>query len=53
MAPGRPADYDRLPADARAWADQQARDELEMLTIVDGDQSAELGDDYAVFVIRG
>jgi hypothetical protein len=52
MAPGRPTDWGRLPPDARAWAEQQADNDNEMLTVLDGDQSAELQADYDVYVVE-
>jgi N-acetyl-anhydromuramyl-L-alanine amidase AmpD len=52
MAPGSPADWDRLPADARAWADNQAGQGNEMLTVQDGDQSAALQNNYEVYLVR-
>lgn len=52
MAPGRPADWNQLTPDARAWADQQAANDNEMLTVLDGDQRAELGTGYDVYVVQ-
>jgi hypothetical protein len=52
VQPGRPIGWDQLPADARAWADQQADQGNEMLTAVDGDHRAELQGNYDVFVVE-
>lgn len=43
MQPGRPIDWEQLPVDARAWAAEQAKNDNEMLTVLDGDCCAELG----------
>jgi hypothetical protein len=51
MAPGRPADWNQLPPDARAWAERQAAEDNEMLTILDGDHRAALGADYDVYLV--
>lgn len=53
MQPGRPFDdWDQIPADAREWAVQQANseEENEMVTVLDGDQRADLGEGWAVYV---
>ena len=52
MAPGRPADWDRLPPDALAWAQQQADNDNEMLTVLDGDHRAEFKDSYDVYLVK-
>lgn len=52
MLPGRPADYDQLPPDARAWADKQADKDNEMLTILDGDHQAQFKNNYDVYVTQ-
>lgn len=52
MAPGRPADWDQLPPDALAWAEQQADNDNEMLTALDGDHRAEFRDSYEVYLVQ-
>jgi hypothetical protein len=52
MQPGRPVDWGQLPPDALAWAEKQADDDNEMLTVVDGDHRTEFQDDYDVFVVE-
>jgi N-acetyl-anhydromuramyl-L-alanine amidase AmpD len=52
MAPGRPIDWDQLAPDARAWAEEQAANDNEMLTVLDGDQRAALGAGYDVYVFE-
>jgi hypothetical protein len=51
MAPGRPADWDQLPPDALAWAEQQADNDNEMLTVLDGDHRAEFEGSYEVYFV--
>ena len=51
MQPGRPVDWDQLPADARAWAAEQAKNDNEMLTVLDGDRRAELGG-WEVYLVQ-
>jgi len=50
MLPGRPVDWDSLPPDARAWADEQAENDNEMLTILDGDCRADFQAHYDIYV---
>lgn len=47
-----PPDWDQVPAEDRGRAVQQANseDENEMVTVLDGDQRADLGEDWAVDV---
>jgi hypothetical protein len=52
LLPGRPVDWNDLPQDARAWAKQQADNDNEMLTVLDGDHRAELGADYDIYVVK-
>ncbi len=51
MLPGRPADWEELPPDARAWADRQAAQENEMLTVLDGDHRARF-QDFDIYVTQ-
>jgi hypothetical protein len=51
VQPGRPIDWDQLPPDARAWADEQAGNGNEILTVLDGDRRAALGGGYDVYVV--
>ena len=51
VQPGRPADWEQLPADARAWANEQAKNDNEMLTVLDGDRRAEL-DGWNVYLVQ-
>jgi hypothetical protein len=41
MLPGTTVGRDQLPEDAHAWAEQQALDDNEMITAVEGDLRAE------------
>ena len=52
MQPGRPVDWDQLPPDALAWAEQQADNDNEMVTVVDGDHRSEFQSDFDVYVAR-
>ncbi|MFI9583742.1 hypothetical protein ACIHCQ_18240 [Streptomyces sp. NPDC052236] len=52
MQPGRPVDWDQLPPAARTWADEQADNDNEMLTALDGDRRAELQANYDVYVVE-
>jgi hypothetical protein len=51
MLPGRPVDWDQLPADARAWAQKQADNDNEMLTVLDGDHRADFQNVYDLYVV--
>jgi hypothetical protein len=50
LLPGRPVDWDRLPPDARKWADQQANNGNEMVTVIEGDHRGELQGNYDVYL---
>jgi hypothetical protein len=52
LLPGRPVDRNQLPPDARAWADKQATNDNEMLTVLDGDHRVELMDSYDLYLLR-
>ena len=52
MQPGRPIDWDQLPPAARTWAGEQAGNDNEMLTALDGDHRAELQANYDVYVVE-
>jgi hypothetical protein len=45
-----PIDWDKLPPDALAWAEQQADIDNEMVTVVDGDHRAEFQPGFNVYV---
>jgi len=46
MQPGRCVDWDQLPPDARAWVEEQADNDNEMLTVLDGDHRARFHADW-------
>ncbi|HVQ93594.1 MAG TPA: hypothetical protein VMU51_21335 [Mycobacteriales bacterium] len=50
LLPGRPVDWDQLPSDALSWADQQANQGNEMVTVIEGDHRAELQGNYDVYL---
>lgn len=52
MLPGRPVDWDQLPSDARAWADRQAANDNEMLTVLDGDHRADFRAGFDTYVTQ-
>lgn len=52
MRPGRPADWDKPSADARAWADKQAANDNEMLTVLDGDHRVDFASGFDIFVTQ-